>query len=252
MNVIDTIQKANYEADDAAIETLARQYHESLQAQGTTRGVYLRVLLAATQKAVSGHVTLRARRKAADIPDDVRATHLTAFEACNTRLYSAVLRGVVSSEVEDREGLRAEERRKRALERNRRTNFARSAAATLRAFIRGGGDVTALAVPTATKMGIAAATDTPSRPRVSGAELARRRIQRAAERLSALVESLAGSDKAQAVEALRRAMAPVNELLMRYAGKPVTRPDQAVAEHRLLKTSAGTFWPTNAMEHRTQ
>lgn len=252
MNVIDTIQKANYSATDADVETLARQYQSAAESQGTTRGVYLRILLAATQVSIAEHVTLRARRgKTRVIPESDRAAQLEKFEACNTRLYAAVLRGVGGEELEDREGLKPEERRRRALERNRRTNFARSAAATLRAYIRAGGDVTALPVPTVTKGAIAKATSMPDRPASSPAELARRRIQRAAERLSSLVESLAGTDKARAVEALRLAMEPVTDLLRKYTGRPVTKPDQAIAEHKMLKTSVGMFWPAS-VEHRTQ
>jgi len=60
------------------------------------------------------------------------------------RFYAAVLRGVTTEDIAIEEGLDADEQRRRSLERNRRSAFARSAKSTVSAFITGGGDVRGL------------------------------------------------------------------------------------------------------------
>lgn len=60
------------------------------------------------------------------------------------RFYAAVLRGVTTEDIAIEDGLDADEQRRRSLERNRRSAFARSAKSTVSAFITGGGDVRTL------------------------------------------------------------------------------------------------------------
>ena len=231
MNLIANIAKRHYLATPADVENLARSFQEAQDTRTNTRGTYFRVLLAAVQKDVLGKPVLRALRGPAKaMTDEDTKAHLEALEAANEPLYAAVLRGVEAPGLD-------------AKERNRRSGFARSATATIRAFIRAGGDIRRIPVPQATKNAMRDRTGAPGGVAASPEDQARRRIQRAAKRLTGAVEALAQSDRALAVEAVRISMDQVNALLLKYAGRPTTNAAQAVAEHRPFKTDAGTFLP---------
>jgi len=77
------------------------------------------------------------------------------------RFYAAVLRGVTTEDIAIEEGLDADEQRRRSLERNRRSAFARSAKSTVSAFITGGGDVRALDPNTVSKAALRKAVAAP-------------------------------------------------------------------------------------------
>lgn len=70
------------------------------------------------------------------------------------RFYAAVLRGVTTEDIAIEEGLEVEEQRRRSLERNRRSAFARSAKSTVSTFIGGGGDVRVLDPTTVSKVAL--------------------------------------------------------------------------------------------------
>jgi hypothetical protein len=247
MSTISTIEQKNFLATDDDVERLAREFRDAQALGRSTAGTYLKILLAAVQVALTGKPVLRAPRGPAPVLDDIlKAEHREALEAQHERLYAAVLRGAVTPDIEPGDGLKPDEARRRAIERNRRTNYARTAASTLRAYIRAGGDVRRVAVPAASKGSLAARTSpAPQAPE----EAVKRRVHAAAGRLTAAVEELAQVDKAMAREALQGAMEEVAGLLSKYGGTPVTRPEQAVGQHRVLRTPVGLFWP---MEHRTQ
>lgn len=77
------------------------------------------------------------------------------------RFYAAVLRGVTTEDIAVEDGLEAEEQRRRSLERNRRSAFARSAKSTVSAYITGGGDVRELDPKTVSKAALRKAVAPP-------------------------------------------------------------------------------------------
>jgi hypothetical protein len=243
--IIQAIEKANYLATEADIEKLAAANFESSKLQQYAHGAYFRILLAATQQALMGKVLLRpARGPQPEISDDERKAHVEAFELVNSKIYAAVLRGSITPDVEHKESLPVEEQRTRSLARNRRNNFARTAASTLRKFIKHGGDVRRLVVPTATKSAVAGMTNnTEGRPNDTDEDRARRKLERAGERFATLAESVAAADKAVAIRVLQASATRVTDLLVKYVGRPTTKPEESVAQHRALKTPQGLFWP---------
>lgn len=115
---MNTIEKAGYVASESQIEELAHDVAVGKSADST----YLRVLVVAVQTA------LKAKRQRA----------ATAVGVAHDRFYAAVLRGVGADDITPKE-------------RRRRATFARTAASTLRSFVRAGGDIRSLEVATVTK-----------------------------------------------------------------------------------------------------
>lgn len=145
METIDKIEKAHYVANEHEVELLAAAHHSSTEAVKRTDGAYLRILIASLQAKFT--ITNRKRRLSADELHR-HAEHVTETHG---RLYHAVIRGVTTPEVADNATLTPDERRGRAGIRNARAAFARSAASTLQAFIKAGGDARALDVDAVTK-----------------------------------------------------------------------------------------------------
>lgn len=117
MQIIEAIARNNYLATEAQVEALAATAQIGRAADST----YLRVLVAAVQSALGAP---KRGRKPAQAP---------VIDREHERLYAAVLRGVGPEDTDK-------------AERSRRATFARTAASTLRGFVRSGGDVRALVV----------------------------------------------------------------------------------------------------------
>lgn len=244
MNIFQQIEKADYCVSMDVVRNLATQHLSAQQAVSQTHGAYFRILLATTQKEICGKPTLRARPKMDTPTAEELAEHLEAFEKAHAALYATVLDAVRSSDVEDRPNLSTDEMNRRAKERNRRSNFARSAASTLRTFIKRGGNVLRLAVHTATKNAVAGMT--PERDDAEPSEdRTPAKADRAAERIVELAEALAETDKARAATVLQSALAKLGEVLVRIGPRSTTKPSVAMEEHRPLKTKLGTFWPSS-------
>lgn len=116
MSIVSKIINAGYKATGAQVETLARSVVHGEQADGT----YLKVLVAAVQKALaSGRKRLR------------KGGQLKAVSEVHAKFYPHVQKGVGGASVK---------------ERNRRSTFARTAASALRSFVQAGGDIRKLVV----------------------------------------------------------------------------------------------------------
>jgi hypothetical protein len=227
MNVLQRIERANYLASASDVEHLAGIRFESASAQDRAQSAYFRILLANAQKTIAGKPTLRARKgPAATLEPDEIEQHLAVFEEVNQTFYGAVLKGTPPTDD--------------ALERNRRTNFARTAASAIRTYIRGGGDLTRVSVLKATKRQLQTLGTSPATPQASAAK--------ASQRLLSQLEALGTTDAKNAREILSATLAGASELLGKLGGKTTTSPEKAMEEHRLLKTSNGIFYPVASLQ----
>jgi hypothetical protein len=248
MNTIASIEKANYLATPDAVEQMAREQLQAAETQTRASATYFRVLLATTQEKLLGKPVLRVRLGSAGGDPDL-VQQMRVFEEVNEALYAAVLRGVTTPDLEHQDSLSAQEKARRAKERNRRSTFARSAASTLRKYIRTGGDLRKVAVVSATKNGMTASLPASGAPAEGQAQ---RRARRAAATLLSVVEGLAADDRGQAAGLIRESMDRRAAAASRLAGRPTEKPATAAADHRMLKTSAGLFWPVTPGEVRVQ
>jgi hypothetical protein len=166
--------------DDAGVAALARDYVDGVSRTDRVSSTYLRVLVAHSQKE------LNAKRVTEDAA-------LAAVGRAHTRLYAIVMQAVTTEDIAPDPDLPAEEAHTRAMERNRRSNFARTAKSTLVAWIYAGGKLRSLDPATVIKADLRAlyAGKTPPLPA---------RIKRTEARLTTLLKELAEEDLGAARE----------------------------------------------------
>lgn len=174
MNTQDTIEFAT---TPAAITKLVAVILAADSGAREGRATYLRSLLAATQTEIAGkpvlRVTGRAKRPSVD-------DALAAFERAQKPFYDAVLAAVP-------EGLSA-------LERQSKTSFARSAAATLRRAISLGWNPLAHGVAKVTKGELTAWVATHAEPRPLTPKRAEKRVMNLVGRISEMLAVLPKED----------------------------------------------------------
>lgn len=142
----DALAAKHYLASDQEVQTLARGYVDGAGRVAGVRSSYLRVLAAHAKHQLVEDVG--GPRRVARATLEAQAEALRVADA---RLYAIILGAVIGPELELNDALEIGERRKRVLERNRRTNFARTAKATLQRFIENGGNLGTVDPDTATK-----------------------------------------------------------------------------------------------------
>lgn len=228
MNVVESLTAAKYVATPDQIAQLARFNLKSLEGSESVRGVYLKCLIAGVQKDLTESVTELEQDK--------------VLQQVHERYYGAVLKAVTTREIKDSAKLPVEERRVRAQERNRRSNFARSAKSTLLNFIRADGDVQTLDADKITKGELHAFAVSMAVPRMPAKPLSQRVVERLGD-FEELVRELADADKPRAVQALEQSMERLSVLMIELGATYTDRGEIAVRDHKIWRTPAGTFWP---------
>lgn len=227
-SLIDQLAKAHFLATDEQIRALAGRYVNGLQAQDSVRGSYLKVLTAATIKAAKP-----AKGKASEIMEHLDKVH--------DHLYEIVVKGVTTPDIADDEHLDAEVRTLRSLERNRRSNFARSAKGSLVAYLKAGGDLFALDPVTVTKAALQAFVISMRAKTADATTL--HKAEAAVERIETLCRELADEDQDVAVQTVQELMGRMANLLTEFGKEHTTKTLVAMKEHRPLKLAEGMFWP---------
>lgn len=232
--IVELLTKHNFNATEEQIEVLARMNLTGIKTQDSVRGSYLRALVAGVQKP-GKPAGKRGRPQALDIVE--------ALDQVHERFYAAVLRGVTTPEVADDESLDREARTFRSLERNRRSNFARSAKSLVGKFIAAGGDVFTLNAATVTKAELQAfVLSMRQRLNATGVTL-EHKAQLAMTRVEEAARELADGDKDAAVAMVSETMAKLTNLMAELGRDFTTKTLVAVKEHRPLKLNEGMFWP---------
>lgn len=151
MNIQQTIERAHFVATDAQVEQLASARWTLAAQEEGLNGTYLRVLVVGCQSELG---TKRRGRPSS-------TSQLAVVDKIHIRFYAAVLRGITTPDIVADDTQEPAERSRRALERNRRSTFARSAKTTLVNFVRAGGDIRTLDPPTVSKAQLRAAGEPP-------------------------------------------------------------------------------------------
>lgn len=228
----DELVKAGFLATDKQVEQLAGKYLSGLQSQDAVKGTYLKVLVAGTIKAVP--VNAKTPN-----PSEV----LKFLDETHEHYYAAVLRGVNTSDVRDDDKLEQAERTLRSLERNRRSNFARSAKSLLVTYVKASGDLFALKPESVTKQELQAYI-TAMRERIhESPETLEHKANLASDRTEELVRQLADNDEDAAIKVIQTAMNKLAGLLAELGKKSTRKTIVAVKEHRPLQLDEGLFWP---------
>lgn len=217
MNIITKIEQSKFLATEADVEAMARARQDGTEFDGQAQGTYLRVLVALTANAIGGktaHLSRRRGKAATSLTPSEIADHLVALEKVNSMCNGAVVKAVITRDIEASEQLAPAEAKRRALERNRRTNYARTAASAVRAFIQAGRDVRDVELRTVTKAWLRdmATANSPVAATVTTARILRT-ATRAGERIVAEAEELAGVDPLKAEELLSAVVAMLQETI---------------------------------------
>lgn len=183
LTIVATIAAANYMANASQVEQLAHMVSEGL----TAGEIYLRVTLAHMKSR------LGSPRRGKQPPQE------PVLDAIHEELYPSVLKGVGPDDMPQNE-------------RNSKANFARSAASTVRFFIRGGGDVRAVDVATVTKSGLRKAVQPQAAEGEEGTRTQRGFVTHAQALLSA-AQRLARGDPEDARERVETLMDQLEKLL---------------------------------------
>lgn len=226
----DKMIARNYRSAPGDIKALTRQHVSG------KRGVLVAVLFYHRSMVADMQVELGLEPRARAAPegrfpplnDETKQQHLAALDAVSGRFYEEVLAGI----DEELPNITAKER-------NIESNFARSSKSDLRAFIRAGNDVRALAPARVTK----ASLRVNIAPRVKTAEQIKRVMVRQATSLADSAGTLAAADKQTAIEAIETVMAKLAEKLSSLGVTPTKDPKQSIAEHRPFRIKEGIFWP---------
>ncbi len=195
------------------------------------RGTYLKMLIATTVDEL-GATPARSptRGRQPKLQPEERQRQLAALETVNGRFYPAV---VAAAEATVPRGRGA------AKELNRRTNFARSTLSTVRAWLRAGGDITRVHVPTITKASLR--VEGAPRP-LTGARL-RRRVESCSRALVAAVLELVETDKVAAREEIELLMGQLAHELTTIGGATVRTRRHGAEEGAPFKEGGRIYVP---------
>jgi hypothetical protein len=220
-------------ATDAEIRTMAQHYVDARASGENVRATYLRALAARTIGEIGAPVRANAA-KAAKLTEEARVAHLAALEVAHAKLYAIVV------DVAER-SLDGVPSKDRALEKNRRTNFARTARYAVRSYIKAGRDITALAPARITKVGLAIrATPAPRSPK-----RLRGRVERLSKSFMAALLELGEADSEGAAAELDTLIGQMaTQLATLGTQAPVRDPARAAREHAPLKVGKQLFIPT--------
>lgn len=188
---------------DAQLGEMAQAYAQALDTNTSIKADYLRILVARAQVAARGKrpPTVTQVRKAVD--------------AVHERMYAVVLKAITTPELAPDDKLPAIERARRSLERNRRSNFARTAKYTLDSWIDAGGKLMSLRPADVSRESLRAA---PAGDGRSAGGLARS-VERRGARLLKAATDLVAEDR----PAAERLVAALMSQLGALVAKPLTR-----------------------------
>jgi hypothetical protein len=214
------------------IRALARQTVDGRKQMSTARGAYFRALIETAQVEIGGKADQAAQRLA------VRAVH--------RRFYEVVEEAIASDEILIEAGI---PRKGVALERNRRTNFARSAHTTVQRWLRAAGhDLMKLDASKVTKSQLLNEA-APTRKHALTQERVQARAGKLIDQLLTFTKQLAKSDQSQAAAIVHEA---VNRLFKQLAANVTATTDAAVAvsEQRPLRIGRSIFLAAETVKQR--
>lgn len=208
-----------YLYSDTQVAELARKYAAGLEQTAGVRESYLRILLA--------HSRAKIDEKRLTVP---RA--LKMIGEVHEHLYKVILDAITTPDIAAAEGISQEEATRRSLERNRRSNFARTAKYALDVFVRTGGKLKDLPADVTKEMlrrqGVSSNR--------GSVETVQRSAHRAVARLGKLAELLASLDRKAAAELVDEVM----QIIGPFA-KPLTK--------RAIRKGQITLHPENQAHH---
>lgn len=227
---------------ETTVRNLTTAYIEALATNEATNVTYLRTLVEYSQRELGLEPRANnAKQRKQPIGDDARAQHLAAVAAVHARFYDIILE-VVDASLTDVPS------KDRPLERNRRTNFARTAVYSLRLFIRAGKDLTAVAPQRVTKSALVVEV----RPPVRSTQRLKSRVERASKAFVTSLLELGEADQIAARAELDTLLGIMANQAAALGEAPARDLKRAVAGHKPFKSGSTLFVPTQTTIIRQQ
>lgn len=221
------------------IRKLTRENMESEQSLASTRKLYFQALVGTTRAELASGKDSREQAAA------LRAVH--------NRFYVGVLEVITTKEVAEAPRLGPEEKKRRRLARNARSNFARSAFGTIRRWLLSGHDLTTLNLATLTEAQLRKETPIADRRRKASPRQAQKRVGALVNKILAQARQLANANPTEARAVLDGVVSRMTQEL--FAGAdvvPTKDPEVAAKEHRPFQAGKTMFWPTAAQDVRRE
>lgn len=212
------------------IRQLARQTVEGRYQISTARGAYFRALVETAQADLGGKAGQEGQ--------------LAAVRAVHRKFYPIVQEATTTPDIEHSPKSPPAERKRRALERNRRTNFARSAYGTIRRWLRANGnDLMKLDAQKVTKSQLLNEAP-PTRPHTWTPKRVKARSRNLIDGLLVFTRQVAKEDQEQAKGVVNDAIEQLIKLTARLGAERKVTTDARVAaeESRPLRVGGKTFW----------
>lgn len=218
---------------EETIRKLTIAYITHVDGSQGAAGTYLQTLVAETQRELGVEPRTNNAPKRGRLADETRAQQLAALATVHARFYTIV------NDVVD-ESLADVPSKERPLEKNRRTNFARTALYAVRMYVRAGKDLTAVAPGKLTKSALAVTLvgTTASPRRLKG------RVERASKAFVKSLLALSEADKDAAVAELDTLIGQMATQLAALGVSATRNPRKAAEDHVPLQVGKQLFVPT--------
>ena len=227
--LIQRIAHSLYVANEQQVEAMAHERYTSDTTTRNTDETYLRVVIAEMQSKLGRRTRGRPNATA-------QAQVLTT---AHDRYYPHILKGVTTPDIAVEADLPPPEQQRRALERNRRSNFARTVKSTILAYLNRGGDVRGLEVSQVTKSTLRAA----GKPPEPGNKVERQIFRAKGLLLRALARQVRNNEEL-ARTSIEATIAELEAMLDDIAAQVSDEPEEPVAkvapvERRPQRTRVG-------------
>lgn len=208
--IIAKLEKGHWVANEHEVEILAQERYANAVVVARADGTYLKVILVAAQAKLGN----KPRRRAVALSKADIEAQAGVLKSVHERFYPHVLKGITTADVAIEDGLDTSESRRRSLERNARSAFARSAYSTLRAYAEAGGDLRALDAAVVSKAGLRKALAPPE-----PTDRIARAIQRSQQSLMRAIARQAKRDVDTARESIETTIEALNNMLEQLGGE---------------------------------
>lgn len=241
------IVTAKYVLSNEDIARLATTGQSTQETLISIRQAYLRVLLAGVQLELgSGAPRLQNVKKLTPTSDEVRTLQLKAIQKLHAQYYEVIAGAIITPDIADHARLGDEERHRRALERNRRTNYARTAKSALKAVASVGVNILELSVMSVTKAQLRTLVMQRSAGSPQPAAAGPRHLATLTDRYVKDIRALAEADPGNAASAINRAIEQLGALAIDLGTVPARKLETGIREHRPIRLKEGMFWPLTA------
>lgn len=205
-----SLESKHYVATPDDVAQITREIIAAQKQGSEGRATYLRALIATTQAELGQQPRQRAASPAGKLTEEEKAAQLAALEKVHERFYVAVVKAAKALiDGPDRGGL----------ELNKRTNFARSSASTLRRWVRAGNDITGLVASRTTKAMLAVT----GRRKGPSPKVLRNQANRFGARLQRTIATWAAEDPTAAARQWEQVKAQIEAALRRQSAPRATR-----------------------------